>query len=79
MSGIEIPILFAACGDLLIFSYFCVRDAGSGQDPLLIAKTRPFTAVGTATFPGHNFFFVQDTLNPWKKEVRYRFSVTGET
>lgn len=53
-------------------------DPGNGGAPALIARAEPFKAVGTATFPGHRFYFT--LLNPMSRvEVRHRFQVVAET
>lgn len=54
-------------------------DPGNGGAPLLIATAEPFKAVGTATFPGHMFYFTLIRKPAGYEEVRHRFHVTGDT
>ena len=43
----------------------------------MIAETPPFSSVGTATFPGHQFYFTPDTDG--RDIFRYRFDIQDGT
>lgn len=53
-------------------------DPGNASSSMLIAHAAPFKAVGTATFPGHLFYFVlaKSSSGP---EIRHRFYVNDQT
>jgi len=52
-------------------------DPGNGRESAMIGIAEPFQAIGTATFPGHLFYFTPKKSRT--ENVRYRFQVKSQT